>query len=223
MKELLEHKNGESLNLSLVDTYVFDYGGVVAFHYCEPWQGNLSRLLNTSPEKVRSLLSESGELGRNYRLGKMSRDEFWNLVIKETRAEGINPSELELNWAMSYQIDNRMMSLIARLRSERGAKIGLLSNSDAYRQNHNEKMYGLSQKFDFMISSHTHQVVKPEKVAYEKMLQIANNVSSANKVLYIDDREKNVIPGLQIGIQGYVFSSYENFVNLLNDKGILNF
>lgn len=33
MKELFERKANEPLNLGLVDTYVFDYGGVVSFHY----------------------------------------------------------------------------------------------------------------------------------------------------------------------------------------------
>jgi len=223
MKELVEHKAGEPLNLGLVDTYVFDYGGVVSFHYCEPWQSNLSNLLNVTPEKARSLLSESGELGRNYRLGKMTRDQFWNLVIEQAGATDVDASALELNWAMSYQVDNRMLDLISRLRNERGIKVGLLSNSDEYRQNHNEKMYRLSQQFDFMISSHTHRVVKPEKDAYIKMLQVANKALSPGKVLYVDDRAKNVTPGIEIGVQGYVFSNYENFVNLLKENDILNF
>lgn len=59
----------EPLNLGTVDTYVFDYGGVVSHHYCEPWQSNLSTLLGTTPQKVKGLLSESGSLGRDYRLG----------------------------------------------------------------------------------------------------------------------------------------------------------
>lgn len=221
MKELFERKANEPSNLGLVDTYVFDYGGVVSFHYCEPWQSNLSKLLNVTPEKAKSLLSESGELGRNYRLGKMSRDEFWNLVIKQAGTSDVDPSSLELNWAMSYQVDYRMLDLISRLRNERGVKVGLLSNSDEYRQNHNERMYSLSQQFDFMISSHTHRVVKPEKDAYMKMLQVANKVSTPGRVLYVDDREKNVKPGQELGIQGYVFSNFEAFTLLLNSNGIL--
>lgn len=221
MKEDLTHRDSEPLNLSVVDTFVFDYGGVVSFHYCEPWQGNLSRLLNVTPDVARRLLSESGELGRAYRMGDMSRDEFWNLVIEQSGAHDVDPSELEYNWAMSYQIDPRMIELINRLRNERGAQVGLLSNSDEYRQNHNEGMYGLSGIFDFMISSHTHRVVKPEREAYMKMLEVANRLNKPRSVVYIDDRERNVSPGEAVGIQGYVFTNYEEFRELLRKSGIL--
>ncbi len=151
----------------------------------------------------------------------MTRDQFWNLVIEQAGTSDVDASALEFNWAMSYQVDHRMLGLISRLRNERGFKVGLLSNSDEYRQNHNEKMYALSQQFDFMISSHTHRVVKPEKDAYMKMLQVANKVGAPGKVIYIDDREKNVKPGQELGIQGYVFSNFEAFTLLLNINGVL--
>lgn len=222
MKEqYVENQESQKLDLSVVDTFVFDYGGVVSFHYCEPWQGNLSTLLNVSPDIVRKLLSESGELGRNYRLGKMSRNEFWDSIIAETKAHNIDPSELEFNWAMSYQIDYRMVELVKKIKKERGSQIGLLSNSDEYRQTHNEAMYNLSKIFDFIISSHTYGVVKPEPESYLKMLEITNREITPNKVIYIDDRERNVIPGQKLGIQGYVFSDYNSFLQLLCENKII--
>lgn len=212
----------EPINLREVDTFVFDYGGVVSHHYCQPWQGNLSALLGIAPEEVKKLLSESGELGRAYRLGHMTRDEFWKLVIKGAGAHAPDPAELEYNWAMSYQINTRMIDLIMRLKNENLAQVGILSNSDEYRQNHNEKMYGLSSIFDFIISSHTHKVLKPDMEAYIKVLEEAKRRETPGKVLYIDDREKNVNPGQALGIKGYVYTTFDDFVLTLQRNNIIN-
>ena len=56
---------------------------------------------------------------------------------------------------------------------------------------------------------------------YLNNLILANKVSTPGRVLYVDDREKNVKPGQELGIQGYVFSNFEAFTLLLNSNGIL--
>lgn len=212
----------EPPNLSGVDTFVFDYGGVVSHHYCEPWQGNLSSLLGITPDNVRKLLSESGDLGRGYRLGHMTRDEFWRQVIDAAGTHDVDPAELEYNWAMTYQIDVRMINLILMLKNEKKAQVGILSNSDEYRQNHNENMYGLSRIFDFIISSHEHKVVKPDIASYLKVLEVANRSTCPGTVLYIDDREKNVSPCKDLGLNGYVYTSYDDFIAMLTRNKIIN-
>lgn len=204
-----------------VDTCVFDYGGVVSFHYCEPWQGNLSALLGANPKEVRALLSETSTWGRDYRLGHMSRDEFWGLILEKVGASNVNTNQLELNWAKSYQIDRRMVFLMRRLRQEKRFQIGILSNSDAYRQAHIEATYRLSQDVDFIVSSHTHGVVKPEPDAYLKVLKLADRCDAPHRVMYIDDRERNVTPAIQLGMRGRVFSSYEDFATTLAQQNIL--
>lgn len=208
-------------NLAEIDTYIFDYGGVLAFHNCEPWLGELANLLGTDRKRVKALLSETSEQGKAYRLNEMTRDEFWDLIKCETNAPDADPSDLELNWALSYQIDPQMLALAERLRTERGFQVGTLSNSDGYRHTHIEKTYGLSRKLDFTVSSHTHGIVKPSPSAYEKVLEVANRVQNPESVLYIDDRERNVHPALALGFQGYVFSTGDNFEELLRGQGIL--
>lgn len=179
-------------DLKAIDTYVFDYGGVVSFHYCEPWQGNIAKILNVSPKQANALLSESSPQGRSYRLGHTSREEFWATVFKEAGVVAADIAELEHNWANSYQIDQRMLNLMQRLRDELRCTIGILSNSDKYRQEHIESTYGLSEKVDFIISSHRHGVVKPEAEAYRKTLEVASRLETPGKVLYVDDRAGHV-------------------------------
>jgi HAD superfamily hydrolase (TIGR01509 family) len=201
-----------ALDLSEVDTYLFDYGGVVAFHYCEPWQGNLSTLLKVSPRRVRGLLSETSEQGREYRIGKMSREDFWDQVMNLAGCAHVDMRELEENWARSYQLDYRMLGLIEELRKAR-KKVGIIMNTDAYRHAHIEKEYNLSDQVDVIISSCIHGIVKPEIDAYKCALDIVDRSTCPEKTLYIDDRERNIDPCLQIGMKGAVFSNFESFKN----------
>lgn len=212
---------GQLMNLQEVDTYLFDYGGVVSFHYCEPWQGNLSFLLKVEPKRVRELLSETSEHGKEYRLGNMNRKQFWNEVMKLAGIKELDISQLEDNWARSYQIDTRMLSVIDTLR-KLGKQVGVVMNTDAYRFAHIEKEYQLSTLVDFVISSCKHGVVKPEKEAYLFALRIVNREHSPEKVVYFDDRERNIIPCLNIGMKGGVFIDFESFKNLLINEGVIS-
>lgn len=213
--------NGKLINLQEVDIYLFDYGGVVSFHYCEPWQGNLSLLLKVEPKRVRELLSETSEQGKGYRLGKMNREQFWNEVIGLAGTKDVDMRQLEDNWARSYQIDTRMLSMIHILRKS-GKQVGVVMNTDTYRFDHIEKEYQLSKLVDFVISSCTHGVIKPEREAYLCALRVVNREHNPQKVVYFDDRERNIYPCLEIGMKGIVFTDFESFENLLIDEKIIS-
>jgi HAD superfamily hydrolase (TIGR01509 family) len=209
-------------DLKAIDTYVFDYGGVVSFHYCEPWQGNIGKILKIDPKQAKALLSESSPQGSSYRLGHISREEFWTAVFEKAGVTDVDMAELENNWANSYQIDQRMLEVMQRLRHELQCAIGILSNSDKYRQEHIESTYGLSGRVDFIVSSYQHGVIKPEKEAYLKTLEVAGRVEAPEKVLYIDDRAGHVASAAALGLQGYVFSTYEQFLQLLKEHNLLS-
>lgn len=217
-----QRKDSESLRLSDVDTYIFDYGGVVAFHYREPWQSNISRLLHVDPKTADQLLSETSPQGKAYREGKVTRDAFWQEVIRLAGADGVSISELEKNWAQSYQIDQRMLDLITRLKTEKGAKVGVMMNTDSYRYNHIEQKYKLSSKVDFVVSSFQTGVTKPDPKAYSLALTAADRLAAPGRVIYIDDKQRNIEPCRMLGMKGYRFTSYEDLKDLLHNEGVLN-
>jgi HAD superfamily hydrolase (TIGR01509 family) len=209
-------------DLREIDTYAFDYGGVVSFHYCEPWQSNIGKILQVDSKQAKALLSENSPQGRSYRLGHIGREEFWAIVFEKAGVTDVDMAELEHNWANSYQIDQRMLEVMQRLRTDLHYAIGILSNSDKYRQEHIESTYGLSQKVDFIVSSYQHGVIKPEKEAYLKTLEVAGRLETPEKVLYVDDRAGHVASAVALGLQGYVFSTYEQFLQLLKEHTMLS-
>ena len=218
-----QEKGREPLGLSEVDTYVFDYGGVVSFHYCEPWQSNISHILQVDPKTADELLSETSPQGKAYRQGKITRDEFWQEVMQLAGANGASADELEDNWARSYQIDQRMLNMISRLRNERGFKVGVMMNTDAYRHHHIEREYQLPSKVDFIISSFQTGFTKPDPEAYRLALTAADRMEMPGKVIYIDDKLKNIVPCLPLGMKGYTFKSYEDLRGRLQNEAVINF
>lgn len=207
-------------HLDAIETFLFDYGGVVAFHYCEPWQGNLSRILQVSPTRVRELLSETSLQGRQYRLGEVTREQFWEEVISLAGCGNADIHALEENWARSYQLDHRMLLVIDHLKKAR-KEIGIIMNTDIYRHNHIEREYALSKKVDLIISSCVNKVIKPDKEAYIHALQAFDKEKSPNKVAYFDDRERNIAPCLELGMRGILFTDFDSFLAQLQTSKIL--
>lgn len=198
-----------------VDTVVFDYGGVLAFHRCEPWQNNLGNLLGMSGLEVDELLSETTPWGGLYRAGKIAREKFWEVVLDEANIESnVDFNQLEEYWAKSYQIDERMFEL-ALLLKKMGYQIAIFSNSDERRYRHIEATYHLSEYFDFIIPSYIHGAIKPNREIYIKLLKIIDRTVEPHKVLYIDDKERNIEPAIALGMQGYVFRTYDEFSALV--------
>lgn len=212
----------ERVRLADVDTYVFDYGGVVSFHYCEPWQGNIAKLLGVDSKSADRLLSETSPQGKAYREGRMTRDDFWSEVKRLAGATNASSSDLEQNWSRSYQIDERMVDLIERLRRERRFKTGIIMNTDEYRYKHIEDEYGLSMKVDFIIPSFKTGFTKPDPRVYRLALSSANRLRAPGRVVYVDDKPKNVDPCARLGIKGMVFTTYENFATTMSREGVIH-
>lgn len=210
----------EPLNLLGVDTILFDYGGVVGTHRIEPYWGQLSALLECDPKKTREFLSEETPHGSAFRQGHISMEEFWDEVQRLAGVSGKNPRQLMDNWARSYTVDPRMIDVSERLRS-RGYRTGILMNSDAERFRYIDKTYHLGRHFNFLISSCTHKITKPEPQAYEVAKEVVGRSDNPSAILYIDDKEKYVQVAIGLGVQGYTFESYENLVSWLAQKEIL--
>ena len=96
--------------------------------------------------------------------------------------------------------------------------------------NNNELLFtedGLATIVDTVVSSHQIHVSKPDQKAYATLLERIGT-SDPSKVLFTDDKEKNVRGAEEAGIQGYLFRSRElsmddaftEFVGYLRQRGV---
>src|SRR5579872_448296 len=135
-----------------IDTIVFDYGGVLADHYVEPFQTMLGELLHATQKETRDLTSERSPHGRDYRLGKISKQDFWNAIKK------LSGTEFDIDYAhelfeKTYLPNPAMISLVGWLKDKWGIQIGLGLNEDVDRWNTVKKLLNAEVFSNFNVIS----------------------------------------------------------------------
>lgn len=189
----------------MIDTLILDYGGVVADHYCEPFQGRLASVLGVSRQKARELVSERSSAGRLYRLDKIEKFQFWRQVMIDAKARGLDENLLQELWAKTYIINSSVLSLIQYLKSTLGVQIGIIMNEDKWRYKYVLDTYSLDTETSFITVSFKVGSLKPEKKIYEIALAQAGRINNPEKVLYVDDRHTHVEAAMKCGMKGHTF------------------
>jgi len=70
--------------------------------------------------------------------------------------------------------------------------------------------------FQFLIFSHNIHYSKPGKEIFEIAIKkIKQKIESNNEILFIDDKEKNLLIPNELGIRTHIFNNYESIYSLL--------
>ncbi len=211
-------------DLQHISTIIVDYGGVLAHHYCEPYQSFFAKLLNVSMEESKQLISEKSEQGKLFRIDKISMTEFWDWVIdlsKNEKGKTVDYDILQRMWAKTYILDNRILELLLLIKNRKSIKLGLFTNTDRERYKYMSDTYSLNKHFDIMICSFQNKLIKPSKESFINLISECN-VTNPQNILFIDDREKTVNTAIENGITGLVYESYEQLVDFIIENRILN-
>jgi putative hydrolase of the HAD superfamily len=146
---------------------------------------------------------------RKYKCGHLSTRNFWQMIIERW---GITAKERELTdlLASCYEIDEELLDLTQRVRSE-NVKIGFCSNTSPDRIEGAEAKLHFKRYFDAVVLSYDADVrsVKPEPriyVALEERLGVPRH-----RILFGDDKIRNVKGALDAGLQSVVFTDTPTF------------
>lgn len=187
-----------------IDTFVCDYGGVVADHYSEPFQGEMADALGITRKRLRELLSERSEHGKAYRLDLMSKSEFWVEVMRLANKEGLDEDYLQELWAKTYIPNQAILSLLGYLKDSLGVLTGIVMNEDRWRYQFILENYDIKKYAPLIVASFEVAAIKPDKAIYEVVLSKAHRVNKPERVLYVDDRQTHVDAAKACGMQGYL-------------------
>lgn len=211
-----------SSDLEHIKVITVDYGGVLAHHYCEPYQSLLAKMLGVSVEQSKALVSEKSEQGILYRTGRIDRAGFWSKVAEiANTATNLDDYSLQLMWAKTYILDQRVFDLLQVLRSRKKMKLGILSNTDFDRLVYIERTYGLSEYFDIEIYSCQTQSMKTDSASFLKLINDAGENTAPENILVIDDRESAVQRAADAGLNAYLYTGYNDLVHFLKRTKIL--
>ncbi len=110
-------------------------------------------------------------------------------------------------------LNNKLVNLILKLKSNH-IIVGCLSNTENFMESFHRKL-GEKIDFDFQILSYEVGARKPEKKIYQKIFNYVD--FKASEILFIDDKQENVIGAKELGISSLTYRSYKQLKRTLQD------
>lgn len=185
----------------MTKTIIFDLGGVYFTDGTKQAIKTISEKYKLNPKKIKEVLN--GELGTEYRIGKITANVFWGKAKKYWNITA--PSDILTKiWLSGYKPINGTVEIIKRLKNA-GHELLFLSD------NVKERVEYLSQKYDFLsdfkdgIFSHKAKVKKPNPKIY--LLALEKSSHSAKDCIYIDDKPELLEPAAKLGMKVIQFKN----------------
>lgn len=151
-------------------------------------------------------------------LGDFSFDE---IITYFSKLEGVTSTEDEIRKEIDgyLRLDEKLADLILKLKSS-GFKTMLLSNADS--KYFEEKIYKCYPQFkslfnEIVISSDV-KMIKPNKDIYLYALEKIK--SKPKECLFIDDSRSNVDAAIELGINGFLYTNFETFLDYIKTLDI---
>ncbi len=192
---------------------IFDFGGVMTGELNQTvlpkWlletcslseedfaNGRKARRLSDTPDKVfwRSWAEKNG----------ISLSDSFEKEFNEALRESINPNE-------------SMYNLVDKI-TRKGIQVGMLSNIN---KRHGELVrdLGLYAPFKPCLLSYQTKLDKPTREAYEHLIKTLK--ISKKYILFVDDKKLNCDDAQKAGLDTILFTSYEDFIEELAERGVL--
>lgn len=211
------------INLQHIAVIAVDYGGVVAHHYCEPYQSLLAEKLEVTIDTCKQLISEKSEQGKLFRIDEITRDDFWKKVESLAKpANKVSPTLLQLLWAKTYILDNRVLELLQVIRKKKKIKLCLFTNTDTSRFEYMIQTYSINEYFDITVCSFQTKFLKPSEESFKDLIIRCGQTNSPEDILFIDDRELAVNQAKNLGMSSLVYENYDQLVGFFLSSNILS-
>src|ERR1041385_2793480 len=180
--------------MSSIDVLLFDLGGVlVEFSGVQGLAVLLQGRLSESQilEKMSHYLPME-----QFGLGKISREEFGNLFVKDWNLELPTEDFLQEFQSWSKCLYPGAVELLTLLRPR--FRLAALSNSNELHWERNTNNLGVNNLFEVAISSHQVGLYKPDPQMY--LIALERLGVSPNRVMFFDDVAANVNAASALGI-----------------------
>lgn len=178
--------------MSKIDTIFFDWGGVVANDPGDDFLGHLLKNVGATDEQVTAIFET---YMKRFMRGQITEQEYWQKIKLNfglSIPDSISDEFMKWNGLTANQ---DILDLISGLRRD-GLKVAILSNVIEPTYNVLKKA-GYYDLFDETIASCKVGFAKPERKIYQVSLDKLG--TTADKSLFIDDKQRNLDPASQMG------------------------
>ena len=194
---------------------IFDLGGVYFTDGTGIAIESLASRYHLTVKQVAHCLTDP--LGRDYRLGRLSGEEFWQQAQAQWDIEA-SATELAAIWCSSYQPITGTVELVDKLRLL-GHELLFLSDNTLERVNYLNERHAFLAKFKDGVFSHRVGHLKPDPVLYELVLAKASHPTA--ECVYIDDKPALLEPARALGMSVVAFENPSQLGLALRQLGLL--
>ncbi|MBD3280101.1 HAD-IA family hydrolase [Candidatus Dojkabacteria bacterium] len=166
-------------------------------------------------DKVVHVLYKSDEM-RNFVTGKMTEEDFWN-YFRDYLGIELSDSELRQLWIKGYEANPDVRKVVLETR-EKGYKACICSNNNPARVAALQERFKFLDDFDVVVFSYKVGNHKPSKEIFEALVKEAG--CEANELAYADDNPERIQGAQDLGINTFIYESFEQFVDELKKLGV---
>lgn len=195
----------------------FDLDGVYFLNGKSNFLKNLCVKYGITEESAKRVFLKSDQMNKQYKLGKMTDNEFWSWAIKEWE---INASAEEIVSLLikGYEVNNAAVEYVKNVRAA-GYKTIICSNNFPARINGLQKRFGFLNDFDVVVLSYMAGIDKPNKKIFQTLIDKTN--LAANEIFYSDDDESKMQGARELGINTYLYTDFTEFTKHLKTMGVM--
>jgi len=194
------------------DGYIFDYGGVLAYHQTDADQARLADIA-AIPRDLFSNLYWDTRL--DYDKGSVTAAEYWGNIARgagKTLSAAVIEEIVDADNRSWMQFDDEMWNWIAELRAA-GKRVAMLSNMPRDLGEAIGSQTDRLRVFDHVTVSYDVRSVKPEPAIYQHCL--AGIGTAPERTIFLDDRIVNVQGAEALGIGAIEFLNRDDVLSRL--------
>ncbi len=194
-----------------IKAVIFDFGGVIS---TDDDLTDIGRLLakkyNVSEKKLDEITLRGWLKAR---VNPKYDPAFWHEVAD---ALGISQKKLRIEYSAFPKLVPKVVGLVRSLRKR--YVVGMLSNQIESWHLALMKRWRLQKLFSPIVTSYGEGIAKPDPKIYKRLLKKIR--MSAEECLYIDDREYNLLPAKELGMQTILFKNTKQLFRDLKKQGV---
>lgn len=171
--------------------------------------------LTGSEERVSHILYKSPEM-LDYVTGKLSETSFWQFV-REYLNLSLSNGEFRKLWVKDYAIDLEVKRAVQAARNT-GYLTCICSNNNPGRIEALEEKFGFLGDFDIKVFSYEVGFTKPSREIFQALVD--KSAARPEEIVYSDDNPERIKGAADLGINVFVYESFQQFLKELAGLGV---
>jgi putative hydrolase of the HAD superfamily len=194
---------------------LFDLGRVIVHFDMSGCEATLASRAAVGPDDLMRILWDSGS-ARSYERGEISREEFYGFVKSEAGLR-MTLDEFMKCWTEVFDpvpiLPAQYLATLARR-----YPMTLVSNTSEAHAAYVRDNYDVFRHFRNLVFSYEVGSLKPDRRIFERAIDVAG--FSPGELLFIDDREENILAARELGIRAHHFAGVDGLTALFQSMGV---